>query len=184
MQPLGSATLSAADPSSRDAFQNGTRLEGAGDLIGSLEKYQMAMTSPFAPVHDAAAQAIDRVNGKLDLLGGTFEDLRALANWSQRIRLALGIAIIFGILIYAVSRLTRRRGTEIRRFTVIPEYEQDFSIRFDRLLLEEIARIAHVYQSDQLRRIGAAVTISNTKGDQELQGLAAIMHDAAHFFSL
>jgi hypothetical protein len=74
-------------------------------------------------------------------------------------------------LVIIASLITRRSGTEIRRFVVIPEGETQYSLQFDRLLNEEIARIARGFRTDQLRRIGAAITMSDPTGDRELAGL-------------
>jgi hypothetical protein len=163
--------LGAADSAPLEAFQDGYRLERAGDLDEALAKYRIAFKSPLPDVHEAARRAIDRVTGKLHAWGTVHRDLRTLAEWSLRIGLAwLAVLLVIGVF-SLLSRLRRPRGTEIRRFSVIPEYEPNFSIQFDRILLQEIARIAHAYQSVQLRRIGAAMTSPDANADSELQGL-------------
>jgi hypothetical protein len=152
-------------------LQDGYRRERSGDLLGALGKYRAAAKSKLALVNDAATRATNRVNRKLNTLGTFYGSLRTLQEWTVGVRvpLLLTAASIAGY--WVVSGLRRRRGTEIGRFSVIPEYEADFAIRFDRLLLEEIARAALAYRSDQLQRIDAAVTISDSKADDELDNL-------------
>jgi hypothetical protein len=163
--------VSADDAVALAAFQDGYRLERGGNLEGALAKYRSAEKSNIAPVHDAGRGAADRVSAKLNALAPVYGSLRTLADWNLRLRLPLILTGALVFLFVVASGLTRREGTEIHRFSVMPEYEADFSIRFDRLLNEEIARIARVFRSDQLRRIGAAVTMSGPKADSELSGL-------------
>jgi hypothetical protein len=154
-----------------EAFQDGYRLERDGDLEGALAKYRIAFKSPQPEVQNAAQRAIGRVTDKLHFWGAWHRDLRSVSDWSLRAGLAwLLFLCVIGIF-FLLSSLTRRRGTEIRRFSVIPEYEPNFSIQFDRILLQEIARIAHAYQSVQLRRINAAMMTPDANADRELQGL-------------
>jgi hypothetical protein len=159
------------DPVSLAALQDGYRNEREGNLDAALAKYRIAETSKLLPIQEVGRRAIDRVNSKLNTLGPVYGGLRTLGDWSLKLRIPLILACALILLLAVASVVTRRSGTEVRHFTVIPEDEAEYSIRFDRLLNEEIARIARVFRSDHLRRIGAAVTMTNPKGDSELSGL-------------
>jgi hypothetical protein len=75
------------------------------------------------------------------------------------------------VLLFIASIITIRSGIELRRFTVISNDELEFSVQFDRLLSDEVARIARAFRSDQLRNIGAEVAMQPPKADTQLSGL-------------
>jgi hypothetical protein len=161
----------SADPVALMAYQDGYRDERQGNLSAALTKYRTAEVSRVMPIQDTARRAVDRVNAKLNKLGPAYGSLSTLADWNRTLLLPLVLTGVLILLIALLSFVTRRSGTEIRRFVVIPEEAAEYSVRFDRLLNEEIARIARVFRSDHLRRIGAAVTMSDPKADSELAGL-------------
>jgi len=169
----GAELLNGKIPSTEESntFQDGYRLERGGDLEGALAKYRAAAKSRLAEVHNLSERAVIRVNTNLNRLGTWYPDLRTLRAWSQLIRVPVLITVLLIAFIVIVHYSNRPRGTEIRRFSVIPEYDSNVAIKFDRLLREEIARVARVYRSDQYRRIGIAVAISDPEADRELADL-------------
>jgi hypothetical protein len=182
---LGSAAMepdpsigAMADTQSIAAFEDGYRQEREGNLERAIVSYRAAAASTLPAVRDPALSAAARISRKLESLGTLYDSVWTWQQLELRLRIPMLLVLLPLLVLWPLRRLKRRYGTELRRFTVIPEFEADAAIRFDRLLLEELVRIARSYRSDLLRRISAEVTISDPSLDRELGGFESRAIDA------
>lgn len=167
-EPIAVDLIAIEEPEALEALRDGYLNERGGNLEAALSDYRSALQAETVVLQDIARRSISRVFNKLFKYQAIYYDLQEYQAFSRRIRAPIlaFIALIASITI--LGRLWPRKGIALRPFPVSPQTEADSTAAFNRLLVQEINRIARVYESEQFSRIGVKIAMPSlvSDGDQ------------------